>query len=135
MRLARRTLTRLWNRYGKDVDQTNASGCVLAMARLDPKLALAWSAEHAGRYDVQVRRIAAESLSETELLAVLDLLSRPATGPEPDVLVRLAERLAATSGARLLCSPRKRPTMPAPDLSGRAQALARAVAPPCPARA
>ena len=44
-------LTKLWDRYGKDANKNGAFVCILHMARIDPPLALKWSAQAGGRYD------------------------------------------------------------------------------------
>ncbi len=63
---ARRILVRLWEKFGENAEQNGASSCILNMARIDPELALQWSADQGHRYDGRVRQAAAEMLAEQD---------------------------------------------------------------------
>jgi len=125
---AERVVTRLWERHGKDAGKNGASGCVLVMARIDPKRALAWSGEHGGRYDAQIKRIAAIQVAVTDAQAALDLLAGAQDGPSQDLLQHLAERFFRSDPTKALlfvegAAFRARAFEPGPE---RARALARA---------
>jgi 5-hydroxyisourate hydrolase-like protein (transthyretin family) len=100
--LAERIVTRLWARYGNNADKNGASGCVLVMARIDLKRALAWSAEHGGQYDAPVRRVAAMQLAESDARAAADLLSGTRDGASQDLLQQLAARFARSSPTKAM---------------------------------
>lgn len=100
--LAKRVLTKIWQRYGKDANNNGAFVCVLHMARLDPPLALEWSAQRGGRYDGRVREEAAESLAETDADGALELLTAAGGRPGTYPLIRLAARFAAEDPAKAL---------------------------------
>ena len=126
--IADRIVTRLWERYGQDADNNGASGCILVMARLDLKRALAWSAVHGGRYDDAIRRIAAEQLAETDGGAALDLLRTDRDAPGQNLLQDLADRFANSDRAKALrfaeeAAIRARALDPSPE---RTAAMARA---------
>jgi len=126
--VAERVVTRIWDRYGKDPEMNGASGCVLVMARIDPKRARTWSAEHGGRYDAQIRRIAAVQMAETDAQAAVDLLAGDGDGLGQDLLQQLAEPLARSDQEKALlfvnaAAKRTRTVEPGPE---RIRALARA---------
>ena len=100
--LAKRVLTKLWERYGKDANKNGAFVCILHMARIDAPLALKWSAQAGGRYDGRVSQEAAEALAETDADGALELLTAPGVGSSQYILQRLAERFAGEDRAKAL---------------------------------
>ena len=100
--LARRVLTKLWDRYGKDATKNGAFVCILHMARIDAPLALKWSAQLGGRYDGRVSQAAAEVLAETDPDGAFELLTAPGVGSSQYILQQLAERFAGEDGAKAL---------------------------------
>jgi hypothetical protein len=113
---AKWVLTRIWEKYGEKANQNGAFLCILDMARIDPELALMWSARAGHRYDGRVRQAAAEELAETDARAALDLLAQDRDRPTQDTVQRLAERFAATDRAKALLF--------AEEAAARARALA-----------
>ena len=97
--LAKTLLTRLWDRYGKQARTTGAFVCMLQMARIDPALALRWSAEGGGRYDARIRSLAAEDVAETDTASALELLG---DNGNQYVLQSLAERFAGSDRDKAL---------------------------------
>jgi hypothetical protein len=95
-------LTRLWEKYGEKANQNGAFVCILDMARIDPELALQWSAELGHRYDGRVREAAAEELAETDGRGALELLTQGGPGDGQFTLQRLAERFEATDREKAL---------------------------------
>jgi hypothetical protein len=100
--LAKRALTKLWVRYGKNANKNGAFVCLLHMAHIDPPLALRWSAEYGGRYDSRVNDEAAELVAETDADAALELLTAPGMGSTTYTLAKLAKRFAGEDRARAL---------------------------------
>jgi hypothetical protein len=64
--VALQIVVRLWGKFGNDAEKNGASACIPIMARIDPELALRWSADHGHRYDGPARRATAELLAEQE---------------------------------------------------------------------
>jgi hypothetical protein len=64
--VARRIVVRLWGKFGNDAERNGASTCIPIMPRIDPGLALRWSADHGHREDGRAREAAAEMLAEQE---------------------------------------------------------------------
>ncbi len=100
--LAKRVLTKLWDRYGKNASKNGAFVCILHMAQIDPPLALKWSSQAGGRYDARVSQEAAEALAETDADGALELLTAPGVGSSQYILQRLAERFAGEDRAKAL---------------------------------
>ena len=110
---ARRALIRLWEKFGENAEQNGALSCILNMARIDPELALQWSADHGHRYDGRVRQAAAEMLAEQDGPEALAMLTPGRPEREP-------VHLAATGRAVR------------PDRSQEGTALRRGGRGPCP---
>jgi len=100
--LAKRLLTKIWDRYGAEADTNGAVSCIDQMARIDPALAFAWSAQAGGRYDGRVNQAAAHALAETDADGALELLTAPGVDTRPYVLQKLAERFADEDRAKAL---------------------------------
>ena len=99
---ARRVLSRLWDKFGENAEQNGAFHCIVDIARIDPDLALRWSADHGHRYDGQVRQAAAEALADLDGPEALGMLT-PATPDESQfTLQRLAERFSPTDPQKAL---------------------------------
>ncbi len=99
---ARRVLVRLWEQFGEHADQNGAAYLVPIMARIDPELALQWSAAHGQRYDGRVRQAAAEMLAEQDGQEALAMLA-PASAIESQyTLQKLAARFAPTDRQKAL---------------------------------
>jgi hypothetical protein len=85
--LAKRILVRLWEFYASDrVARGNDRALdtfIGQMARIDPELALTWSAELGGRNDAYVRLIAAESVAEANARDAIALIKK-----EPDRFIQ-----------------------------------------------
>jgi hypothetical protein len=99
---ARWVLTRIWEKYGARANQNGAFVCILDMARIDPALALQWSAESAHRYDGRVRQAAAEELADTDAPGALELLAQDRDRGSQYTVQQLAERFAPTDRAKAL---------------------------------
>ena len=99
---ARRILVRLWDKFGENAEQNGAFHCILDMARIDPDLALRWSADHGHRYDGQVRQAAAEALAELDGPEALAMLTPATPGESQYALQRLADRFAPTDPKKAL---------------------------------
>ena len=77
--------------------------CILDMARIDPDLAMQWSAEHGHRYDGRVRQAAAEELAEPDGPEALAMLTPGRPEREPVLpCSELAERFAPTDPEKAL---------------------------------
>ena len=99
---ARRILVRLWEKFGENAEQNGASTCILSMARIDPELALQWSADHGHRFDGRVRQAAAEMLAELDGPEALAMLIPADPGESQYTLQRLADRFAPTDPKKAL---------------------------------
>ncbi len=75
--IARRMLTKLWERYGDNANNNGAFECILFMARIDAPLALKWSADAGGHYDDRVYVEAGENRAETDADGAIELLRAP----------------------------------------------------------
>ena len=89
---AKRTLIRLWEKYGENAGQNGGWRLVNQMASLDPELALTWSAQNGNRFDEDVRIIAAKSLAETDGPAALKRLTDEKGTSAQHALQELADR-------------------------------------------
>ena len=125
--LARRVLTKLWERYGENANNNGAFECILQMARIDVALALKWSTDTGGRFDDQVYQAAAEIAADADGESALELLRAPKDGSSAHVLQKLAERFAGEDRDKALKfaeeSAVQARLMPQPDRTG---AIARA---------
>ena len=72
------------------------------MARIDPELALQWSADHGHRYDGRVRQAAAEMLAELDGPEALAMLTPADPSESQYTLQRLADRFAPTDPKKAL---------------------------------
>ena len=93
---AKRTLVRLWETYGQNAGNNGAWTFISLMAKVDPDLAMKWSAEHGNRFDADVRLSTARVLAETDAPAALKLLVQEGGNGSQPVLQELAERFLAT---------------------------------------
>ncbi|MFI5456457.1 MAG: carboxypeptidase regulatory-like domain-containing protein [Isosphaerales bacterium] len=124
---ARRILVRLWAKFGENAEQNGASSCILNMARIDPELALQWSADHGRRYDGQVRQAAAEMLAELDGPEALAMLTPADPSESQYTLQRLADRFAPTDPKKALLFAEEAVVLGrALNQPGRAAALSRA---------
>ena len=120
--MARRVLTKFWQRYGENAQNNGAFACILYMARIDAPLALEWSAKLGGQYDDRVNQEAAQTLAETNTDGALELLSAvgarsaltSCSSSPSGLLPRIAPR-PSNSPRRRRCKPERRnsPTAPA----------------------
>jgi hypothetical protein len=101
---AKRALTQVWERFGKvgDIGNSGAFVCLLDMARIDPELALKWSAEHGHRYDNRIRRAEAEELADDDAQEALAILNGIPGDQSQYTLQQLAERFAETDREKAL---------------------------------
>ncbi len=93
---AKRTLVRIWEKYGQKAGNNSAWWLIGQMATVDPDLALKWSTEHGNRFDGDVRLATARVLAETDAQAALKLLVQEGGNTSQIVLQELAERSLAT---------------------------------------
>ena len=100
--MAKRVLTKFWQRYGENANNNGAFACILYMARIDVPLALEWSARLGGRYDGRVNQEAAQNLAETDADGALELLTVPGVGSKRYISQRLAEQFAREDRAKAL---------------------------------
>ena len=100
--IARRVLTKVWERYGDNANNNGAFQCISNMARIDVALALKWSADAGGHHDDQVYQAAAENVAETDAESALELLRAAKAGSSVHVLQKLAERFAGEDREKAL---------------------------------
>ncbi|MGC8643648.1 MAG: carboxypeptidase regulatory-like domain-containing protein, partial [Isosphaeraceae bacterium] len=78
--LAKHILTRLWEISGKQDEgpgrQSSQNQLILAMARVDPALALDWSAQQGGHLDAQVKLTGAEVIADYDARAAIDVIRK-----------------------------------------------------------
>ncbi len=120
--IARRVLTKVWERYGERANDNGAWGCILHMARIDAPLALKWSGDAGGHNDDRVYQEAGESLAETDADEAIALFRTPKGGSGQHVLVKLAERFASQDPGKALkfaeLAAEKARAMDIPDRAG-----------------
>jgi hypothetical protein len=104
--LARRTLLRLWEMYGKDRDarrnNRDATRCVLCMAWIDPELAGTWSEQLGGQLDLVVSRAEAEMMAEIDAQTAIALIYQKPDSNTQEKLQELAERFVETDPQKAL---------------------------------
>jgi hypothetical protein len=100
--IARRVLTKVWERYGDKANDNGAWGCIVHMARIDAPLALKWSGDAGGHNDDRVYQEAGENLAETDADEAIALFRTPRGGSGQHVLVKLAERFVGEDPAKAL---------------------------------
>ncbi len=96
MAFAKRTLVRLWDRYGQNAGNNSAWTYISQMATIDPQLALKWSADQGNRFDADVHLATARVLAESDAPAALKLLVQENGRTSQVLLLELAERFMAT---------------------------------------
>ena len=99
---AKRVVIRLREKYGPNADANGGFEWALAMAPIDPALALEWSAEQGHRYDSRIRQVAALEMARTDAPGVLALLAKDRDGYTQAFFQTLAERYSRTDRARSL---------------------------------
>ena len=121
----------LWESYSKPGtagrNDRAMTDCVLHMARIDPELALTWSAHLGGRLDRYVRLTAAETVAEIDSQEAIALLNEKPDRDTQEGLQDLSERLAETDPAKALVLAEEAAVQArAMDEPGRIRAKARA---------
>ena len=99
---ARKVLVRIWETFGEDAEESGASECIPAMARIDLDLALQWSAQRGHHLDARARLAAAEELAETDGPGALELLGLVDGRGKQNALQELAERFAESDRGKAL---------------------------------
>jgi RNA polymerase sigma factor (sigma-70 family) len=99
---AKRVVIRLREKYGPNADQNGGYEWALAMAPIDPALALEWSAEQGHKYDSRIRHLAALEMARTDARGVPAFLAKDRDGYTQAFFQELAERYSRRDRARSL---------------------------------
>ncbi len=95
-------MIRLREKYGPNANENGGFDWALALAPIDPMLALEWSAEQGHRYDSRIRQVAALEMARTDAPGVLAFLAKDRDGYTQAFFQMLAERYASEDPARSL---------------------------------